>query len=94
MPNIEKNRFYKCIEYSKLNDSLQLGFSLYKINNYNEYFNKFLFVNKIINYNDLISIKDSEYELFLQLDKYKQLEYRIKSNNKEKNLIEKNLFMI
>ena len=89
MPNIEKNRFYKCIEYSKLNDSLQLGFSLYKINNYNEYFNKLLFINKIINYNDLISIKDSEYELFLQLDKYKQLEYRIKSNNKEKNLIEK-----
>lgn len=85
MPTIEKNKFYKCIEYSKLNENLKLGFSLYKINNYIEYFNKLLFINKKINYNDLISIKDSEYEPFLLLDKYKQLEYRIKSNNKEKN---------
>lgn len=85
MPTIENNKFYKCIEYSKLNESLKLGFSLYKINNYIEYFNKLLFINKIISYNDLISIKDSEFEPFLLLDKYKQLEYRIKSNNKEKN---------
>ena len=88
MPTIEKNRFYKCIEYSKLNESLKLGFSLYKINNYKEYFIKLLFVNKIMNYNDLFSIKDSEYEPFLLLDKYKKLECSIKSNNKEKNVKE------
>jgi hypothetical protein len=88
MPTIEKNRFYKCIEYSKLNESLKLGFSLYKINNYKEYFIKLLFANKIINYNDLFSIKDSEYEPFLLLDKYKKLECRIKKYNKEKNLKE------
>ena len=88
MPTIEKNRFYKCIEYSKLNESLKLGFSLYKINNYKEYFSKLLFVNKIINYNDLLSIKDSEYEPFFLLEKYKKLECRIKNNNKEKNLKE------
>lgn len=85
MPTIEKNKFFKCIEYSKFNESLKLGFSLYKINNYIEYFNKLLFINKKINYNDLISIKDSEYEPFLLLYKYKQLECKIKSNNKEKN---------
>ena len=88
IPSIEKNKFYKCIEYSKLNESLKLGFSLYKINNYIEYFNKLLFINKIINYNDLISIKDSEFDPFLLLDKYKQLECRIKNNNKEMNVIE------
>lgn len=88
IPTIEKNKYFKCIEYSKLNESLKLGFSLYKINNYIEYFNKLLFINKKINYNDLIFIKDIEYEPFLLLDKYKQLECRIKSNNKEQNVKE------
>ena len=88
IPTIEKNKFYKCIEYSKLNESLKLGFSFYKINNYIEYFNKLLFINKVINYNDFISIKDIEYDPYLLLDKYKLLEYRIKNNNKKKNIIE------
>jgi hypothetical protein len=88
IPNIDNYRFYKCIEYLKLNEHIKLGFSLYKINNYIEYFNKFLFIDKIINYNDLISIKDSEYEPYLLLDNYKKLKYRIKINNKEKNSIE------
>ena len=88
MPTIDKNKFYKCIEYLKLNEHIKLGFSLYKINNYIEYFNKFLFIDEIINYNDLISIKDSIYEPYLLLDKYKKLKYRIKINNKEKNSIE------
>ena len=80
IPTIEKNKFYKCIEYLKLNESLKLGFSFYKINNYIEYFNKLLFTNKIINYNDFISIKDIEYDPYLLLDKYKLLKYRIKNN--------------
>ena len=88
IPNIDNYRFYKCIEYLKLNEHIKLGFSLYKINNYIEYFNKFLFIDEIINYNDLISIKDSIYEPYLLLDKYKKLKYRIKINNKEKNSIE------
>lgn len=88
IPTIDKNKFYNCIEYLKLNEHIKLGFSLYKINNYIEYFNKFLLVDEIINYNDLISMKDSEYEPFLLLDKYKKLEYRIKINNRERKSIE------
>ena len=88
IPTIDNNKFYKCIEYLKLNEHIKLGLSLYKINNYIEYYNKFLFIDEIINYNDIISIKDSEYEPYLLLDKYKKLKYRIKINNKEKNSIE------
>ena len=72
----------------KPNEHIKLGFSLYKINNYIEYFNKFLFIDEIINYNDLISMKDSEYEPCLLLNIYKKLESKIKINNREKNSIE------
>jgi hypothetical protein len=88
IPTIDKNKFSNCIEYLKLNEHIKLGFSLYKINNYIEYFNKFLFIDEIINYNDLISMKDSEYEPFLLMDEYKKLEYRIKINNRESKSIE------
>ena len=87
-PTIVKNKFYKCIEYLKPNEHIKLGFSLYTINNYIEYFNKFLFIDEIINYNDLISMKDSEYDSCFQLDVYKKLENKIKINNREKNSIE------
>ena len=88
LPFIDKNKFYKCIDYLKFSEHIKFGFSLYKINNYIEYFNKFLFIDEIINYNDLILIKDSEYDPYMLLDKYKKLEYRIQINNKEQNSIE------
>ena len=89
IPTIDKNKSFKCIEYLKLSGNIKIGFSLYKINNYIEYFNKFLFIDEIINYNDLISMKDIEYEPYLLLDEYKKLKSKIRVNNREKNSLEK-----
>ena len=88
IPNIDKNTYFKCIEYFQYNYQIKFGISLYKINNYIEYFNKFFITEKIANYNDLSSFKDSEYEPCLILEKYIKFENRIKANNKEKNILE------
>lgn len=85
IPTIDKNQYFKCIEYFHLNEKIEFGISLYIINNYIEYFNKFFFKNELINYNNFIYLKDSEYEPFLLLNNYKKLQSRIKNNNKEQN---------
>ena len=88
--NIYKNKYYKCIEYININCTIKLGFSIFKTKNYIEYFNKYLFTNRVINYNNLFLINESEFEPFLLLNQYKKLKHRIKVNkrgqNKKENL--------
>lgn len=79
------NKYYKCIEYIHFNDSIKLGFFIFKNKNYIEYFNLFLFTNRVINYNNLIFINESEYEPFLLLNQYKKFKHRIKVNDREQN---------
>ena len=88
IPNVYKNKYFKCIEYFHLNEIIKFGISLYIINNYIEYFKIFFFKDKLINYNNFIFQKDSEYEPYILLNKYTKLQSRIKSNNREKNIIE------
>ena len=85
IPTIDKNQYIKCIEYFQLNWKLEFGISLYIINNYIEYYNKFFFKDKLINFNNFIYLKDSEYEPCLLLNNYKILQSRIKNNSKEQN---------
>ena len=88
IPNVEKNQYFKCIEYFQLNGKIEFGFSLYIINNYIEYFNKFIFKDELINYNDNTYLKESEYEPFLLLNNYQKFQSRIENNNKDKNFKE------
>ena len=81
IPTIDKNKYFKCIEYFQLNVTINFGISLYIINNYIEYFRKFFFKDDLINYNNFIYLNDSEYEPYIQLNKYKILQSRIKREN-------------
>jgi hypothetical protein len=67
---VEKNKFYKCIEYIDINDTIKFGISIYKNKNYIEYFKKFLFTNRMINYDNLYLIKDYEYEPCLIIEDF------------------------
>lgn len=82
---VDKNKFYKCIEYIHINDTIKLGFSIFKNKKYIEYFKKFLFTNIIINYNKLIFLNENEFEPYLQLVLFEKLKLRIKINDKEQN---------
>jgi hypothetical protein len=82
---VEKNKFYKCIEYIDINDTIKFGISIYKNKNYIEYFKKFLFTNRMINYDNLYLIKDYEYEPCLIIEDFIKLKHRIKVNDREKN---------
>ena len=82
---VNKNKFYQCIEYIDINDTIKFGISIYKTKNYIEYFNKFLFTNRMINYDNLSLLKDKEYEPSLIIEDFVKLKNRIKVNDREKN---------
>jgi len=82
---VDKNKFYKCIEYFDINDIIKFGFSIYKTKNYIEYFKKFLFTNRIINYNNFSLLKGKEYEPYLIINDFMQLNHKIKVNGRKKN---------
>ena len=85
LATVDQNKFYKCIEFININYKMKFGFSIYKNNNYIEYLNKFIFTDRIINYDNLIFLNDTEYNPFLLLDGYKKISQLINSNDKEKN---------
>jgi len=95
--NIFKNKFYNCIEYSKINQSDIYGISIYKTNKYTEYFTKYYYNNNLIDYNNIDFKKDNEFEPLIQIKKYgnlkkKIIENNINQNNKNESLLLKSSF--
>ena len=60
--NIYKNRYFSCIEYLNINESIQLGLMIYKKNKYIERYNIYIFNSNSIDYNNYIHIKDEEFD--------------------------------
>lgn len=55
---IFKNKFFKCIEFFKINEKVKFGIKIKKGKN-NEYLNLYLFTEEIFEYNKNISINDN-----------------------------------
>ena len=81
MAAVVQNKFYKCVEFVNMNDNVKFGLSIYYNNNHIEYFHKFLFESKVINYDNLIFLKESEYDPFLLLDTFQKIKNRITLEN-------------
>ena len=85
--NILKNKFYNCIEFSKINQSFIYGMSIYKTNKYTEYFTKYYFNNNLIDYNNIHFKNDNEFDPLIQINIYKNLkkkiEFELDKNNKQ-----------
>ena len=85
LETVDQIKFYKCIEYIDINDTIKFGISIYKNKNYIEYFNKFLFTNRIISYDNISLLRDKKYEPFLIIEDFINLKHKFKVNDREKN---------
>ena len=83
--NIFKNKFYNCIEFSKINQSNIYGISIYKTNKYTELFTKYYFSNNLIDYNNIYYKNDNEFESLIQIKKYENLKKKILANKINQN---------
>jgi len=99
--NIFQNKFYNCIEFSKINQSFKYGMSIYKTNKYTEYFTKYYFNNYLIDYNNIHFKNDNEFDPLIQINIYKILtkkfkfkENKINQNNKNDSLLLKRSFYL
>ena len=96
--NISKNKFYNCVEFSKINQSCIYGMSIYKTSKYTEYFTKYYFSNYLIDYNNIHYKNDNEFDPIIQINIYENLKKKIKilekNNNKNESLLLKKSFYL
>ena len=97
--NIFKNKFYNCIEYSKINQNFKYGISIYKTRKYTEYFTKYYFSNYLIDYNNIHFKNDDEFNPLIQTNMNSNLRKKIElldkiQNNKNESLLLKSSFYL
>jgi CDP-glycerol glycerophosphotransferase (TagB/SpsB family) len=91
--SIYKNRYFSCIEYLNLNESIQLGVIIYKKNKYIESYNITIFNSNSIDYNNYIHIKDEEFDPLVLTKIYNLNKISIKENETKNSKNEfKNIF--
>ncbi len=80
LSNIYENKYFRCVEYYKINEKINLGIKMYKIKENNDkYFieNKnmisYFFNNKNINYNEMIYKNNSIFDPYILTDKYNKI---------------------
>ena len=74
LPNIYQNRYYKCVEYCKINEKINFGIKFYKKieNEKNIEENRFYFFKEtIFNYNNFLYKNDNLFNYFFINEKYK-----------------------
>ena len=91
--NVLKNKYYSCIEYFNINGKMNIGIAIYKIVKYYEYYSFNLFTNDLINYNDYSFKLDDEYNPFIILNNYFQLEKDINDSENKTNILNENLLL-
>ena len=87
LANIYKNKYYNCIEFLNINETLKLGI-IFNIQDSDEFFTIYLFNDKIINYNNLNN-NDEEFDPLIKNKKNKSLIHKnlnINENSKNSNL--------
>ena len=79
MANINENDYFYCIEYIKINQSIEFGIKIYKINELKKYNIIYFFNNKVINYNNLDYLKETNFNILSINNNFNQLINKIKS---------------
>ena len=90
LPNICQNRYYKCLEYFKMNEKINFGFKLYKKNENQRSIieRKYNFFNEMIfNYNNFFYRNDSSFNYYIIIEKYKSKIKMMKNEKINKSLI-------
>ena len=84
LPNISENKYYKCVEYYKLNEKTKFGIKIYQIKETEseiEDYKIFFFNEKLININNINLNNDIIYEPYILNKKYESM---IKKMNDKK----------
>ena len=80
--NIYKNRLFYCIEFIKIEDKVNFGIKVYKINSTTdeiEYFQQFFFTEEMFNIDQNLSLEnDKHFDIFFLNEKYNELIKKIK----------------
>ena len=72
LASIYQNRYYKCIEFSNINENIQYGIKIYENENI-EYYNIFFFTQNIFKYNIFIYKNDEIFDPLLIFQIYNSL---------------------
>ena len=79
MANINENDYFYCIEYIKINQPIEFGIKIFKINELKKYNSLYFFNNKVINYNNLDYLKEANFNILLIHNNFNQLINKINS---------------
>ena len=74
---IIQNKYFNCIEYFNINEKMNIGITIYKKVKYFEYITINLFTEKLINYNNILSRLDDEFDPFIIINNHIKLEKKI-----------------
>ena len=91
--NILNNNFYHCIEFSKIDENIIYGISVYKTSKYTEYFTKYYFSNNLIDYNNILFQNENEFDPLIQINKFEILKQKIQLFKNNSNHNNKNEFL-
>jgi hypothetical protein len=85
MPNIYHNKYFKCVEYYKINEKINFGIKIYKKEENNDIFSKkkkdnfiYLFNEKISKYNEISLKKDNIFDPFILNKQYNSIIRKVK----------------
>ena len=92
--NILNNNFYHCIEFSKIDENIIYGISVYKTIKYTEYFTKYYFSNNLIDYNNILFQNENEFDPLIQINKFEILKQKIQLFKNNSNHNNKNEFLL
>ena len=82
-PNIINNKYFSCVEYIDINDKGEFGFIFYKTNSEN--YPIYLFTEEMINYDNLKSRNDIDFNPQYIFHNYYALKEEIASSNLDEN---------
>jgi hypothetical protein len=87
MPNIYHNKYFKCVEYYKINEKINFGIKIYKKKENNDIFSKkkndnfiYLFNEKISKYNEITLKKDNIFDPFILNKQYNSININMKDS--------------
>ena len=93
LANIYKNKYYNCIEFCNINEKIQFGIVIYRLNKNIEYTTINFFNEKIFNFKNLYNHFNNIFEPLLINNEYNLLNKKIIKKELNKNLKLKKSYM-
>ena len=83
--NIKENKYFYCVEFTKIKQVIHFGIKIYQNHEDNEYSNIFFFSNNIINFNNLKFKNEYKFNLLIINSKFNKLLNNIQNDELKKN---------